>query len=61
MSALFARSMLPKIVEYELASTADIEVDTLEQRLRDEFRGAGGPISLTWLTVVQWARISVRS
>jgi hypothetical protein len=34
--------MLPKIVEYELASTADIEVDTLEQRLRDEFRGAGG-------------------
>ena len=54
--ALFARSMLPKIVEYGLATEAEVDVDTLEQRLRDEFLNAGGLIPLTWLVVAQWAR-----
>jgi ubiquinone/menaquinone biosynthesis C-methylase UbiE len=53
--ALFARSMLPKIVEYGLATEAEIEVETLERRLRDEYRNAGGMIPLTWLMVGQWA------
>jgi ubiquinone/menaquinone biosynthesis C-methylase UbiE len=53
--ALFARSMLPKIVEYELATEAEVEVETLERRLRDEYRNSGGLIPLTWLMVGQWA------
>jgi ubiquinone/menaquinone biosynthesis C-methylase UbiE len=53
--ALFARSMLPKIVEYGLATEREIEGETLEQRLRDEYRNAGGLIPLTWLMVGQWA------
>jgi ubiquinone/menaquinone biosynthesis C-methylase UbiE len=54
--ALFARSLLPKIVAYGLATEADVDADTLEQRLRDEFRYAGGIIPLTYLMVAQWAR-----
>jgi ubiquinone/menaquinone biosynthesis C-methylase UbiE len=53
--ALFARSMLPKIVEYGLATEAEIDVETLEERLRDEYRNAGGLIPLTYLMVAQWA------
>ena len=53
--ALFARSMLPKIIEYGLATEAEIEVETLERRLRDEYRNADGLIPLTWLMVGQWA------
>jgi len=53
--ALFARSMLPKIVEYGLATEAEIEVETLERRLRDECGNGGGLIPLTWLMVGQWA------
>jgi ubiquinone/menaquinone biosynthesis C-methylase UbiE len=53
--ALFARSMLPKIVEYGLATEAEVGVETLERRLRDECRSAGGLIPLTWLMVGQWA------
>jgi ubiquinone/menaquinone biosynthesis C-methylase UbiE len=53
--ALFTRSMLPKIVEYGLATEAEVEVETLERRLRDEYRNAGGLIPLTWLMVGQWA------
>jgi hypothetical protein len=59
--ALFARSMLPKIVEYGLATEAEIEVETLEQRLRDEYCIAGGLIPLTWLMVGQWAYKPERS
>jgi hypothetical protein len=54
--ALFARSMLPKIVEYGLATEAHVDADTLEQRLRGEFLEHGGMIPLTWLMVAQWAR-----
>ena len=54
--ALFARSMLPKIVEYGLATEADVNVETLEQRLRDEYLKARGLVPLTWLMVAQWAR-----
>jgi ubiquinone/menaquinone biosynthesis C-methylase UbiE len=59
--ALFARSMLPKIVEYGLATEAEIEVETLERRLRDEYRNADGLIPLTWLMVGQWAHKPDRS
>ena len=59
--ALFARSMLPRIVDYGLATELEIDVETLEGRLRDECRNAGGLIPLTWLMVAQWARKPERS
>jgi ubiquinone/menaquinone biosynthesis C-methylase UbiE len=59
--ALLARSMLPKIVEYGLATEAAIDVETLEARLLDECRSAGGLIPLTWLMVAQWAHKPSRS
>jgi ubiquinone/menaquinone biosynthesis C-methylase UbiE len=54
--ALFARSMLPKIVEYGLATEPEVDVDTLEWRLREESLRSGGLMPLTWLMVAQWAR-----
>lgn len=53
--ALFARSLLPKIVEYGLATEAEIDVETLEGRIHEEYRNAGGLIPLTYLMVAQWA------
>jgi len=59
--ALLARSMLPKIVEYGLATEAEIDVETLEGRLCDECRNAGGLIPLTYLMLAQWAHRPERS
>ena len=59
--ALFARSLLPKIVEYGLATEAEIDVETLEARLGDECHTAGGVIPLTYLMVAQWAHKPERS
>jgi len=53
--ALFARSMLPKIVEYGLATEKDV-LNIIEHQLRNELIGARGFIPLAWLTVAQWAR-----
>lgn len=53
--ALFARSMLPKIVEYGLATEKDV-LDIIEHQLRNELIGARGCIPLAWLTFAQWAR-----
>ena len=52
--ALFARSFLPKIVEYGLATERDI-LDILD-RLRDELVPARGFTPLSWLMIAQWAR-----
>lgn len=54
--ALFARSLLPKAIEYGLATSADVDIGTLEQRLRDEFLGARGVMPLTYLMVGQSGR-----
>jgi ubiquinone/menaquinone biosynthesis C-methylase UbiE len=54
--ALLARSMLPRIIESGLASEAELDVDTLEQRLRDEGSAASGIFPVTYLMVGQWAR-----
>lgn len=53
--ALFARSMLPKIVEYGLAAEEEV-VDVVERRLRDELIEARGLVPLSWLMIGQWAR-----
>jgi ubiquinone/menaquinone biosynthesis C-methylase UbiE len=54
--ALLAKSLLPKAIEHGLATDADVDIDTLEQRLRDEFLAARGVMPLTFLMVGQWAR-----
>jgi ubiquinone/menaquinone biosynthesis C-methylase UbiE len=53
--ALFARSMLPKIVEYGLATEKEV-LDTVEGPLRDELSDARDLIPLSWLMIGQWAR-----
>jgi hypothetical protein len=50
---LFARSLLPKIVEYGLATEKEV-LDILDQ-LRDELIPAHGLIALNWLLIGQWA------
>jgi ubiquinone/menaquinone biosynthesis C-methylase UbiE len=52
--ALFARSLLPKIVEYGLGSEAEV-VDTVERQLHDELIDAH-LTPLSWLMIGQWAR-----
>jgi hypothetical protein len=53
--ALFARSMLPKIVAYGLATQEEV-VDVVERQLRDELIAAHGLVPLSWLMIGQWAR-----
>jgi len=53
--ALLARSMLPKIVEYGLATEEEV-LDIIERRLRDELIDSRGALPLNWLMIGQWAR-----
>jgi len=57
--ALFARSMLPKIVEYGLADEREV-LDTVDGALRDELMHARGPLPISWLMIGQWARKPMR-
>jgi hypothetical protein len=57
--ALFARSMLPKIVEYGLATEKDV-LDTVDHRLRDELLAARGFTPLSWVMIGQWGRKPAR-
>lgn len=52
--ASMARSLLPKIVEYGLASEQSV-LDIVERQLHDELRGARGLLPLSWLMIGQWA------
>jgi ubiquinone/menaquinone biosynthesis C-methylase UbiE len=54
--ALFARSMLPKIVEYGLGAEDEIR-RSVEHDLREELRAGTGLVPLSWLTSGQWARL----
>jgi ubiquinone/menaquinone biosynthesis C-methylase UbiE len=54
--ALFARSMLPKIVEYGLGTEEEIQ-RTVEHDLRDELLATTGLVPLSWLMIGQWARV----
>jgi len=57
--ALFARSMLPKIVEYGLGAEEEV-LHSVEHDLRDELRAAKGLVPLSWLMIGQWARVPAR-
>jgi ubiquinone/menaquinone biosynthesis C-methylase UbiE len=54
--AQFARSMLPKIVEYGLGTEEEIR-HSVEHDLRDELLAATGLVPLSWLMISQWARV----
>src|SRR5215472_1300035 len=54
--ALFARSMLPKIVEYDMGTEGEIR-RSVEHDLRDELLAATGLAPLSWLMIGQWARV----
>jgi len=54
--ALFARSMLPKIVEYGLGTEEEIR-HRVEHDLREELRAATGLVPLSWLMIGQSARV----
>jgi len=54
--ALFARSMLPKIVEYGLGTEDEIR-HSVEHELRQELLAATGLVPLSWLMIGQWARV----
>jgi ubiquinone/menaquinone biosynthesis C-methylase UbiE len=53
--ALFARSVLPKMVEYQIA-TADEVRRLVDNEWRDELKTTRGFTSLGWLMIGQWAR-----
>src|SRR5215469_3663682 len=54
--ALFARSMLPKIIEYGLGTEDEIR-HAVEHDLREELLAATGLVPLSWLMIGQWARV----
>ena len=55
--ATLTRSLQPKIIEYGLATEAEIDIETLERRLRDEAIAARATIPLfAGVLVGQWAR-----
>jgi ubiquinone/menaquinone biosynthesis C-methylase UbiE len=54
--ALFARSMLPKIVEYGLGTEEEIR-HTVEHDLREELLATTGLVPLSWLMIGQWAHV----
>jgi ubiquinone/menaquinone biosynthesis C-methylase UbiE len=54
--ALFARSMLPQIVQYGLGGDEEIR-HSVEHDLREELLAATGLVPLSWLMIGQWARV----
>jgi len=54
--ALFARSMLPKIVEYGLGAEEEIR-HSVEHDLREELLATTGLVPLSWLMIGQWAAV----
>lgn len=53
--SLIARSLIPKIVEYGLATEEEV-LDTIERPLRDELMDTRGLVPLSLLMIGQWAR-----
>jgi SAM-dependent methyltransferase len=54
--ALFADSMLAKIVEYGLGTEEEIQ-HRVEHDLREELLAGTGLVPLSWLMIGQWARV----
>jgi len=54
--ALFARSTLPKIVQYGLGAEEEIR-HSVEHDLREELLATTGLVPLSWLMIGQWAAV----
>ena len=54
--AAVIRSVLPKIIEYGLATESEVDIETLEQRLREEALAECATIPGDYLLVGQWAQ-----
>jgi SAM-dependent methyltransferase len=55
--ASLTRSLLPKIIAYGLATDAEVDIDSLQQRLRDEALAAHATLPLfSGVLVGQWGR-----
>lgn len=52
---LIARSLLPKIIEYDLATEEEV-LNTVEHELRYELLATRSLTPLSWLMIGQWAR-----
>jgi hypothetical protein len=50
------RGMLPRMIDYGIATEAEVEIDTLERRLLEEAARTGVVLPLWTLLVSQWAR-----
>ena len=49
------RSILPRLVQHGIATTAEVDIDRLAARLRDEVVGSNGVVT-TWSFITAWAR-----
>jgi SAM-dependent methyltransferase len=56
LHAALIRSLLTKIVGYGLATESEVDIETLERRLREEALAARSNIPWDYLLVGQWAR-----
>jgi len=50
------RGMLPRVIDYGIATEAQVDIDTLERRLLEEAARTGVVLPLWTLIVAQWAR-----
>jgi ubiquinone/menaquinone biosynthesis C-methylase UbiE len=50
------RGMLPRMIDYGIATEAEVDIDTLERRLLEEAARTGVVLPLWTLLVSQWAR-----
>jgi hypothetical protein len=57
--AIFAYSLLPKIVEYGLGTEEQVR-HSVEHDLHEELLAATGLVPLSWLMVGQWAHVPAR-
>jgi len=54
--ASLLRTLLPLIVKFDIATAEEVDIDTLEERFRDEVVGPGGVVS-TWSFITAWTRL----
>lgn len=55
--AMMTRVMLPKMIEYGVATEREVDIETLDDRLRREIEGSD-KISVSFLAFGAWARVT---
>ena len=54
--ASLLRTLLPLIVKFNIATAEEVDIDTLEERFRDEMVSRGGVVT-TWSFITAWTRL----